>query len=81
MQDLETSLPLVRERLVEEQMRAVQDSARREFEEASLCTVCVERHRDCVLNCGHLLCKQCAHSVDTCPHCRMVVKSRRRAFV
>ena len=48
--------------------------------EATLCSICQERPRDCVLNCGHTFCRTCAGRMTTCPQRCGAITSRGRFF-
>jgi len=39
------------------------------------CVVCADKMNDTVLDCGHLLCSNCASRVTTCPMCRHVIEA------
>lgn len=48
---------------------------------ATLCTVCADREKDTIFNCGHVCtCSRCAGSLQTCPLCRTAITERRRAL-
>ena len=47
---------------------------------AQPCTICLTEPRNTALQCGHLLCWDCAQRVDHCPVCRKFVSHRIRLF-
>lgn len=59
---------------VEEQLRRLQ--------EERTCKVCLDRAVSIVfVPCGHLVCAECAPSLQLCPICRAPVRSRVRTFL
>ncbi|XP_003779446.2 baculoviral IAP repeat-containing protein 7 isoform X6 [Pongo abelii] len=59
---------------VEEQLRRLQEERR--------CKVCLDRAVSIVfVPCGHLVCAECAPSLQLCPICRAPVRSRVRTFL
>ncbi|CAI8025486.1 E3 ubiquitin-protein ligase mib1 [Geodia barretti] len=44
------------------------------------CAICLTEPRNTALQCGHLLCWECAQKVDNCPVCRKFVSHRIRLF-
>ena len=44
------------------------------------CAVCMERPRDCALQCGHRLCMPCSSKVQRCPVCRQPIQHRIRLY-
>ena len=60
-----------------QQMQALQ----RQVQESQECSICMDRTRDCVLNCGHQLCMACARPpLQLCPFCKKTITSRTRTF-
>ncbi|OQR82320.1 ankyrin repeat protein [Achlya hypogyna] len=51
------------------------------LEEASLCCICMERHKDTVFACGHETCMLCSTQLANCPNCREPITTRIRRFV
>lgn len=53
----------------------------RAAEEATLCSLCMERPKAVAFGCGHQTCSNCsdAHQ-DSCPFCRQPISSRIRLF-
>ncbi|KAF0980196.1 hypothetical protein FDP41_013410 [Naegleria fowleri] len=45
------------------------------------CMICMEQHRDCALNCGHVYCSRCADLLKRCPLCDKVVSSRLKLYL
>ncbi len=47
------------------------------------CPVCISKERNTVLNCGHLLCYDCANnpSLTICPVCRTPIVSKNQIFL
>jgi E3 ubiquitin-protein ligase RGLG len=45
------------------------------------CCVCMERHKNTALGCGHVLCENCARSVSTCPLCKQPIASRLKLYL
>eukprot|EP00887_Chlorella_sp_A99_P000663 scaffold5.g663.t1 len=75
----DAAAPRLRNALTERRVEA----ARSEMAaaQAAVCPVCCAAGRDTVLNCGHLLCRECAERLASCPVCRAAITSRVRAFV
>ncbi|BDA44522.1 Acyl-CoA-binding domain-containing protein 4 [Coccomyxa sp. Obi] len=48
----------------------------RAAEEATLCSLCMERPKTVALGCGHQTCSDCADEHDSCPFCRKPVQHR-----
>ncbi|XP_020099520.1 E3 ubiquitin-protein ligase RGLG3-like [Ananas comosus] len=44
------------------------------------CFICFANPKDMAFGCGHLTCRNCGMSIDTCPLCRAPVTSRVRLF-
>ena len=44
------------------------------------CAICLTEPRNTALQCGHVLCWECAQRVDNCPVCRKFVSHRIRLF-
>ena len=44
------------------------------------CAVCLTEPKNTALQCGHVLCWDCAQKVDNCPVCRKFVSHRIRLF-
>jgi hypothetical protein len=45
------------------------------------CVVCLDRPRDCLLSCRHLvMCSTCATQLDTCPICSLAITQRTSVF-
>lgn len=53
------------------------------IESLSICEVCLDRKRDCVLSCGHLFCSSCISGLleKVCPTCRVEIKSVHKVFL
>ena len=49
-----------------------------ELENERLCSICIERPKDCAFQCGHRFCRECARSpqLTVCPLCRAPVTQR-----
>lgn len=46
------------------------------------CVVCMENKKCIAFNCGHLCsCHACSRELDTCPMCRVKIKTKMRLFV
>ena len=44
------------------------------------CAICFENDKNCMFNCGHRACMECAQKLDVCPVCREPVTSRTQVF-
>ncbi len=44
------------------------------------CGVCLDRPKNIVFNCGHLVCSACAERLSTCPFCRAEITTRIQTF-
>jgi E3 ubiquitin-protein ligase mind-bomb len=40
------------------------------------CSICCDRKKNCVLNCGHTFCQMCADQMRTCPMCNKSIEKR-----
>jgi hypothetical protein len=60
--------------------RTVSEMQRRSSAEGALCTVCMERRKGLVFNCGHQTCAECGEHMATCPFCRVDITARIRLF-
>ncbi|XP_047391842.1 baculoviral IAP repeat-containing protein 7 isoform X5 [Sciurus carolinensis] len=59
---------------LQEQLRRLQEERR--------CKVCLDRATSIVfVPCGHLVCAECAPSLQLCPICRAAIRSRVRTFL
>ena len=54
------------------------DAARAESHE---CTICMERPKTRVTNCGHTFCEQCLAKLENCPSGCGKITSRTRLFM
>ena len=54
--------------------------AQQRIQEDTECPICMERDKDCVLNCGHRLCLRCADGMVACPFCSVPIKLRVHTF-
>ena len=52
----------------------------RSLEDALICSICMERAKDTVFNCGHLACAQCSRSLKSCHICRKNIEMRTKMF-
>jgi len=43
-----------------------------------VCCVCVDRDKDTAFGCGHMVCQQCANSLQLCPICRDPITSTKQ---
>ncbi|GBF92507.1 hypothetical protein Rsub_04611 [Raphidocelis subcapitata] len=81
LRDLEARLDaasrVVRDLVVE---RTVAELQRSSAAESALCTVCMERRKELVFDCGHTLCVECGEALPMCPFCRKDVTARIRLF-
>lgn len=71
----------LRRRVLERHKEDAAHAAAAEAKEATLCMICLERHRDMFLNCGHLVCSKCAAQLRNCPACRVAVVRTTRAWL
>ena len=62
---------------IKEEVRA---EIKEEVEAENNCSICLERRKDCSLNCGHTFCMECARKVKTCQTCRKKITKRARIF-
>jgi E3 ubiquitin-protein ligase mind-bomb len=68
-----------REGMEPEKTSSVKESASPGGSQQS-CAICLTEPRNTALQCGHLLCWDCAQRVDHCPVCRKFVSHRIRLF-
>lgn len=47
-----------------------------DLEEASMCSICMERKRNIVFLCGHSACEHCAAPLKTCHMCRQTITKK-----
>lgn len=45
------------------------------------CGICMVKIKDCRLNCGHMLCRECARKVTICPQCRTSIVVRQKTYI
>ena len=45
------------------------------------CGVCLDNRKNCVFNCGHLSCFECAELLERCHICRITITTRIRMFL
>ncbi|GFR44911.1 hypothetical protein Agub_g5994, partial [Astrephomene gubernaculifera] len=79
-QQAEAALPRLRHAIVAARVAAARSEAA-EAVEAATCAVCLAARRDTFLNCGHIICQDCAERLELCPLCRAHINHRSRAFV
>lgn len=72
---------LQRELNKERQLREDKERQLREEKEKSTCAVCFDSAPNCVFQCGHIFCMECAAKVAQCPTCRQDVKGRTKLFM
>lgn len=51
-----------------------------ELQDVFSCKQCMVNPQNVAFNCGHMLCHECARTVDTCPMCRVEITSRLDLF-
>jgi hypothetical protein len=56
-------------------------AAAEQVAESFVCCICHERRKDTALNCGHILCGECAAQVQSCPECRRAITARTRLYM
>ncbi|TDH67093.1 hypothetical protein CCR75_008240 [Bremia lactucae] len=56
-----------------------QDELKR-LQESLLCSICEERKKDAVFQCGHETCQKCADFLSHCPLCRQQIQLRIQRF-
>ena len=63
---------------LEDILKSKQSENEKEDEKTSVleCCVCLERNINCVLNCGHPYCKDCATGLSKCGICSAAITSR-----
>ena len=44
------------------------------------CSICLERPRGMVFNCGHQACAKCSEPMSSCPFCRVTITARIKLF-
>lgn len=78
-QELEDALKATREVALQRRMEEVQ---RRAACEQQCCSLCLERPRGLVFNCGHQTCTDCSDKMASseCPFCRTPITARIRLF-
>lgn len=52
-----------------------------QLEKDATCPICLTQRRNIVFNCGHTVCKTCAHSLTECHLCRTKVVARSAFFI
>lgn len=70
---LETELKAYRER---ESMREKYN----ELENEVVCSICLENRRNCLIDCHHLFCFECATDMINCPLCKKEIVNRIKIF-
>ena len=62
--------------------QAVSNSASGASEQGTspCCSICLERPRNIVFNCGHQSCGQCGANLPACPFCRVAISARIKMF-
>ncbi len=45
------------------------------------CGICIDRIKDCRLNCGHMVCRTCGDELVSCSICRVVITTRDKTYV
>ena len=75
METQEASLAAVRLALAR-----LTETLEEDLEEKTLCQICYDRPKACVLGCGHLYCFACVERVELCPGCRVPITARTRVF-
>lgn len=73
---LGSSLQATREAIIERRMAEVERVA----SEQQACSLCLERPRGIVFNCGHQSCSKCSEKLPACPFCRMTITTRIKLF-
>lgn len=48
--------------------------------EQQLCSVCMERGREVVFQCGHQSCELCSNKLVVCPYCRVPISAKIKLF-
>ena len=50
------------------------------YEEAQTCSICLERKKDIVFNCGHSACETCSRMLKKCQICRRKIEIRIKTY-
>lgn len=74
---LEAALRATREAVLSRRIAEVEQRA---VSETQCCSLCLERPRGLVFNCGHQTCQQCGEQLPTCPFCRKEITLRVKLF-
>ena len=45
------------------------------------CGMCLDKPVDCVFDCGHLCCFDCAEMIDNCHICRQPITKRKKVYL
>lgn len=61
--------------------RAAEAAAAAEAKQQLQCAICFDRPPNCSLQCGHVLCFECAGKVQQCPTCRAHILTRTKLFM
>jgi len=46
-----------------------------------ICNICLDKNKEILFNCNHLVCIQCSRRITSCPICRANITERRRIFI
>ena len=57
------------------QREAALTERERAAEEATICSLCMDRPKSVVFNCGHQTCTECSAGHTECPFCRVPITS------
>ena len=49
---------------------SVKEDVVNDIETLTVCSVCMDKKKDKVLDCGHLYCSECVNRLESCPTCR-----------
>jgi hypothetical protein len=70
---LEQALRRTREAVISQ---TISEAQRRVALEQAQCSLCLERQRGVVFNCGHQCCRDCSGALSCCPFCRVPIEAK-----
>ena len=68
------------QRATEAARKEAKEEAEERMRDERQCPICLDNDKNCMFNCGHRACMECAQKLDVCPVCREPVTSRTQVF-
>ena len=60
--------------------RRIDEQVEQRREEERTCPICLTARKNLAFQCGHLVCTECAASLERCPTCRQAIVTRVELF-